>query len=60
MKYLIVTCLVLAVTATVFAEAEVKVEDGVLVITKDNFKQITTDNKFVLVEFCKYHSRNYN
>ena len=35
------------------ALAEIEVEEGVLVGTKDNFDQIIKDNKFVLVEFCK-------
>jgi len=30
---------------------EIKEEDGVLVLTKGNFKSATTDNQFVLVEF---------
>lgn len=32
---------------------EIKEEEGVLVLTKGNFKSATTDNQFVLVEFCK-------
>lgn len=32
---------------------EIKDDNGVLVLTKDNFKAATTDNDFVLVEFCK-------
>lgn len=35
------------------AAEEIKEEDGVLVLTKANFKEATEDNEFVLVEFCK-------
>lgn len=34
--------------------AKIEVEDGVLVVTKDNFDSVIQDNEFVLVEFCKY------
>ena len=37
-----------------FVAAEIEVEEGVLVGTKDNFDEIIENNKFVLVEFCKY------
>lgn len=46
-------CAIIAVTAPAFAE-DIKTEDGVLVLTKSNFKSAVTDNEFVLVEFCKY------
>lgn len=48
MKLLAVILFVALATAT-----EIKEENGVLVLTKDNFKAVTTDNDFVLVEFCK-------
>lgn len=55
MKFLICALLVAAsYVAAASAEAEVKVEEGVLVATVDNFKQLIADNEFVLVEFCKY------
>ena len=52
MKFLL--CSLLLVAATTFvanAEEDIKVEDGVLVLTKDNFKAAISDNDFVLVEF---------
>lgn len=33
---------------------DIKREENVLVLTKDNFDGAVTDNKHVLVEFCKY------
>lgn len=37
-----------------FAEEEIKLDEGVLVLTEGNFDTAVTDNKYVLVEFCKY------
>lgn len=37
--------------------AEVKLEDGVLVLTTDNFESVISENEFVLVEFCKYETK---
>ncbi|XP_030375237.1 protein disulfide-isomerase [Scaptodrosophila lebanonensis] len=48
MKFLICA---LIVAASYVAAEEVKVEEGVLVATVNNFKQIISDNEFVLVEF---------
>ncbi|XP_017862376.1 PREDICTED: protein disulfide-isomerase [Drosophila arizonae] len=47
MKFLI--CALLA--ASYVAAADIKLEEGVIVATVDNFKQVITDNEFVLVEF---------
>lgn len=54
MRLLSVFALALAFGAVVLAEEEVKTEDGVLVLTKDNFDSVISNNEFVLVEFCKY------
>jgi len=54
MKFLICALFLAASYVAASAEAEVKVEEGVLVATVDNFKQLIADNEFVLVEFCKY------
>lgn len=53
MKFLTILC-GLFVLAT--AE-EIKTEDGVLVLTKDNFQEAIKANEYVLAEFCKYLSR---
>lgn len=55
MKFLLCSLLLVA-TATlgVYADKEIKTEDGVLVLTVDNFKKAISDNEFILVEFCKY------
>lgn len=34
--------------------AKIEVEDGVLVVTKDNFDSVIQDNDYVLLEFCEY------
>lgn len=53
MKFLCSLLLVATATLGVYAD-EIKTEDGVLVLTVDNFKQAIAENEFVLVEFCKY------
>ncbi|XP_028895073.1 protein disulfide-isomerase [Zeugodacus cucurbitae] len=52
MKFVICSLLLVAVIASgAYAAEEVKVEDGVLVLTNDNFDEVIKDNEFVLVEF---------
>lgn len=49
MKFLVLcVCAVLAVRAD-----EIKKDKGVLVLEKDTFQAAITDNKYILVEFCK-------
>jgi len=50
MKFLLCSLLLVA-AAFVHAAEEIKTEEGVLVLTTDNFKSVITDNEFVLVEF---------
>lgn len=35
------------------ADDDIKLDEGVLVLTKGNFQKATTDNEYILVEFCK-------
>ena len=51
MKALLVLCLW---TLSFCVADEIKEEDGVLVLTEANFESATKDNKFILVEFCKF------
>lgn len=36
------------------AKPEVELDEGVLVLTTENFDSVVNGNEFVLVEFCKY------
>ncbi|XP_028899142.2 protein disulfide-isomerase-like [Zeugodacus cucurbitae] len=52
MKFLLCAPLLLAVTATLaYVTEKVPIEDGVLVLTSANFKQVIEENDFVLVDF---------
>lgn len=53
LKYLLLALVVTCSFADDDAKSEVQVEDGVLVLTEDNFDSVIDDNEFVLVEFCK-------
>lgn len=48
----IFSILLLFIIGSIHAE-EIKEEEGVLVLTKANFKEALEKNDFVLVEFCK-------
>lgn len=47
-------CLILVAISPAISDEEIKLDDGVLVLTKANFQSAITDNEFILVEFCKY------
>lgn len=50
----VIFCLVvLLVAGLTHGEDDVKEEDGVLILTKANFKGVLENNEFILVEFCK-------
>lgn len=44
---------VLATLAIAVTAEDISTDEGVLVLTKGNFKKATEENEFVLVEFCK-------
>ena len=51
----IILSLFLIFTEVLTEEApEIKEEESVLVLTEKNFEYAVTNNKYVLVEFCKY------
>lgn len=47
-------CFLLLGAFALASTEEIKLDEGVLVLTKENFQQAITDNKYILVEFCKY------
>uniref|UniRef100_U5EXV6 Protein disulfide-isomerase n=1 Tax=Corethrella appendiculata TaxID=1370023 RepID=U5EXV6_9DIPT len=51
MKFFTSICLVLFVAGIGICTEEIKTEDGVLVLTKDNFDTAIKDNEYILVEF---------
>ncbi|XP_050301421.1 protein disulfide-isomerase [Anthonomus grandis grandis] len=51
MRFFEIFSLFFVLGAFSLAEEEIKSEEGVLVLTKDNFEQATTENEFILVEF---------
>lgn len=54
------TLVILSVFGAIYCEeAEVKTEDGVLILTTDNFQSVIKENEYVLVEFCKYFLSKY-
>lgn len=48
-----VTCLLVPFLPSIVAD-EVTKEENVWVLTNDNFDSVVSENKYVLVEFCKY------
>lgn len=52
---LVLKCSVLlAVALSAYAQEDIQVEEGVLVLTKSNFQNAISSNEYILVEFCKY------
>lgn len=49
--YTLAACLVFSGIVIADSEPEVKVEGGVLVLTKDNFQHVLSSNAYILVEF---------
>lgn len=55
--WLLNTLVILSVFGAIYGDADVKTEEGVLVLTTENFESVIKNNEHVLVEFCKYFVR---
>lgn len=54
--WLLNTLVILSVFTAIYSDgdAEVNAEDGILVLTTNNFETTIKGKEYVLVEFCKY------
>lgn len=50
----------LVLLGVAYSEVEIVSDEGVLVLTKDNFNSATSENEYMLVEFCKYNCIYFN
>ncbi len=48
--------ILIALVLTAFVNAEVKEEENVLILTTDNFEEVTEGHQYILVEFCEFNS----
>lgn len=51
MRFLYAIFTLLSVLVLAYSETEIKIDEGVIVLTKENFKSVIADNEFILVEF---------